>query len=371
MVATTDAGYATMGWTTSGEACLGVSPSCGNSSGPSTVPFWENCGTGLRCTGTVILHTYLMGPQTITARIFNAAGTITLNGTVLTNGQNLTLGHGQVVPISGNVSNSSYIFLKWLTDDGSLANANSSSTNLTVDSNPSSQGNLTMVVKLISGNYSYAGLIATGSAISKAAATFVVPIVSYSCHIDCIYAQVLPLWVGIGGDSLLAGRGNLWQAGVTVYVNQTGGTKTEYAEAWYESFYSNGTHNFVPVTQVGLGTTVTVTVTYNALTGLSGYSIVCDNHPAAGCGYLPKNGSVLFTPTTTNAEWVTELGIGGFPELFTGSNLSFASPCLTASGVSSSSFVVPAGAYWAQGEPEWHLISVGTITPTWFGLEED
>ncbi|MGB6501061.1 MAG: G1 family glutamic endopeptidase [Thermoplasmata archaeon] len=287
---------------------------------------------------------------------------IDLNGTNYDNGQVAHVVYNQALSLSETISNVSYTFVKWMSDDGTFANASATSTTFTVGSNPAGIGNLTMVVKNGSSNYNFAGLISSGSGITEVSGTFYIPSAGYSCHGACPGAQVLPIWVGIGG--VFGGKG-LWQAGFEVIANSTslgGGT---YARAFYESVGTGGSGPYFG-SYVRLGTEVTVTVEYDASTHTSSFDIVCDS--STGCGTLPWTGSTAFTPDVTTGEWIAEEYADSPPSY--SSNLSFSSPQLTGTGISSSSFVQPVGSFWFRTTGG-KVLSVNSVGTTYFSIKEN
>lgn len=335
MTATPDSGYLFISWTTVSDAYLGSYPNHGSTGTTSSVELWAQCPPLSRCGGSVTLTTRVPILQTLTARVFGGAGTLTIGGTNLSNGQSTQIMGGSLVTVAASVTGTNLSFWKWLSDDGTMGAPFARTSNFTVGDAASGIGNVTAVANNSTAPSTWAGVVESGSGVTAASATFTIPngLSPWCLGRNCI-SSTTAFWVGIGG---VWGTQALWQAGVAETYDPI--SKTVSAQVWYEAFCPGSCtgQTVGPITGpfVSLGSTVTVSVSYNPSTGVDSYSVSCV--PSSGCGgNLPFSGtySAGFTPDTTTADWIAE-----YPTHF--GSITFASPSVTAAGGTSSSFVGP------------------------------
>ncbi len=363
----TDTNYTFQQWSASGASCLGSYPTCGSSSTSISPDWWDYCAPTAKCMGTLTLVTY--GPQTITARIFGGANaTITLsngggNLATLANGQSYTLQPLQTVSIQANVP-SGYSFADWLTDDGTIGSQTSSFTDFQAGTSLAGLGNLSLLVSPTAGTDTtpgWSGLVASGTGITSVSATFTVPSVSYVSCSGCSAEETLPIWVGIGGVN---GNGNLVEAGVIAHAIPNGAS-------YYTVFAQDGSSVHFDLDDIAAGSTVVVTVSYSASSGVSSWTVACSG--GGNCGTnLPYSGNATYTPDTTTADWVVQNNAtlqGGVYDLptFSGS-VAMGSPALASSGLSGHTYVLP-GELLATAASDYTL-SVSSVSDSSFSVSE-
>jgi len=260
----------------------------------------------------VVLSSPAIESQVLTGRIYNGWGTMNVNGTELTDGQMVTVRGGAVVNVSGISSQPGVTVWGWVSDDGQFLSPKSNSTTLTVRNAPSGVGNVTLLLNATPSQGpapKWVGLQFSGTDYIEASGTFSIPYVNPQvCEEGACTSANVGIWVGIGGT---LGTKNLWQAGVCV-VNASScpsggpGSSGVAAYAWYETYpQANPFYNDIPLI---VGSTVTVTVTYNATNSTGTFDVVCDSKGGSGCGWSSPtwSGQVSYTPDTSTCEWIAE-----------------------------------------------------------------
>jgi len=341
--ATSDHGYAVNQWNATGSACFGSNSTCLRNVTNNPAAFWSYCAPTGYCSGAVVLSNPPIKAQVLTARIYNGSGSMTVNGTPVTDGQTIALEAGSVVSVDGTSDVPGLTFWGWLSDDGQFLHPRSSMTTLTVRNAPTGVGNVTLLLNgtpLTNGLGSgWAGLEFSGAGFTEVSATFTIPNVAYNPN---PFGNGAPsnvgIWVGIGGGRPL-GETNLWQAGVCVvndssYPNANGlGSAGLAAYAFYETWpQANPQYNNAPLT---VGSTVTVSVGFNPANSTSTFKLVCDSDGGIGCGWSSSTWSrqVNYTPNASTCEWIAEdAAIYSAWSLWDPSSISAAGPSASFSG---------------------------------------
>ncbi len=173
-------------------------------------------------------------PVVVGAYIYDNLGYIVLNGTQLTDGEDVAMCSGQSVPlIAATYSGCACSFYDWTTYYGVnvISNPTLPSTTMLV-------GNVNSNVSLIllnSSSSNWGGYLLYGQQITAAYASITAP--SSLTQNGSSNDERVGFWVGIGGAY---GNKSLWQAGVefdySTQCNNFSGTATPCGNAWVESY---------------------------------------------------------------------------------------------------------------------------------------
>ena len=191
------------------------------------------------------LTSYKPHTLSLTIHVFNQSGTVSLTGHARTDGTTVTVYSPDTVPIAATITKSLQTsFGYWFTTVGSLASRLSNSTSITIFTAASS-GDLTLFTELNGIGGAPPGPIGSGWAgiaestsvaqpsISQVSGEFRLPTsVAWTPgsstdgkYDGCVQmnmgSEVTMIWLGIGGVN--NSGGDLWQAGIYLGLNQTGG----------------------------------------------------------------------------------------------------------------------------------------------------
>ena len=278
---------------------------------------------------------------TLTFAVFLGDGTIVFNGYTYSSGSTDTVlaGCGESYSISkGSITDSTYSFLEWLSNAGSVANSRQLSTTFT----PSSSGNVVMALDrpvgyAVNWGYQWSGYVVSGANFNTVSGTIHLP--TSATWAGCLNAalcnagytdNLVSFWVGIQGWEP-NDNANLWQAGVDVVVHRD---NSRTLRAWYED---------LPIpsqpapawfnSYLRLGDQVTDSVSFQSSNSQGCFSLqdVSSGSPPWG-----QCLTLAYPPPTDTAEWLAEAG-------FSASYGQIPIPAVTGSSFSSLSSTAGSG----------------------------
>lgn len=278
---------------------------------------------------------YYPHTATLTIYIWASDGTIWLDGAARANGATVTVYSPDNFSISASVSYPGTYFMSWSTSLGTLQSSTSPSTVIDFFGTQTS-GGLSLIVNVSTrhwGGYTY-----SGHHLTEVSGDIVLPTeVSWTpqnqttglfdaCTGVYFGSELLAAWVGLGGVNNSEG---LWQAGVTIGVNQSGGpTLTMWVmdtnglgggcpvySKWggWMTNQTNGASKSIGVSawEPRLGDDLSVFVQFGnvAGTGPVGNVTICDRSQDNKCWpeTSPNEAYPLWTdPDETTADWIAE-----------------------------------------------------------------